>query len=59
MHKSREAIDDQQNSLSCHHETIKCPKCGLIQTVMVKHTKPFYTCIHESHLCGYMIKATI
>ena len=37
-----------------HSETIKCPKCGLIQDASVQHTAPFWAYVHECS-CGYWI----
>ena len=37
-----------------HAETIKCPKCGLIQDARVQHTSPVWAYDHECS-CGYWI----
>jgi hypothetical protein len=37
-----------------HHEDIICPQCGSIERATVKHTRPFFSYVHECG-CGKII----
>lgn len=41
--------------MSGHLEEVVCPMCYSVETAEVKHTRPFWTYIHECKNCNHTI----
>ena len=41
--------------MKSHIERIVCPMCGAIQDVVVEHTTPWFSFVHECISCEYII----